>query len=86
MSSENLVASVLLVRRPVVIPKIDPVVYAFQEFSGKGDYQIDYVPAPRFTEADKNNDKREKRSIFGRHKNGVVWGRKKLKKKENKKN
>ncbi|WVZ16252.1 hypothetical protein V8G54_009234 [Vigna mungo] len=79
-SSENLVASVLLERLPVVIPKIDPVVYAFQEFSfrwrqqyqrrypdefldksearGKGDYQIDYVPAPRFTEADKNNDKR----------------------------
>ncbi|XP_052724421.1 uncharacterized protein LOC128194021 isoform X3 [Vigna angularis] len=74
MSSENLVASVLLVRRPVVIPKIDPVVYAFQEFSypdefldksearGKGDYQIDYVPAPRFTEADKNNDKRDSSS------------------------
>ncbi|BAT87500.1 hypothetical protein VIGAN_05087600 [Vigna angularis var. angularis] len=79
-SSENLVASVLFERLPVVIPKIDPVVYAFQEFSfrwrqqyqrrypdefldksdarGKGDYQIDYVPAPRFTEADKNNDKR----------------------------
>ncbi|KOM57182.1 hypothetical protein LR48_Vigan11g021400 [Vigna angularis] len=36
MSSENLVASVLLVRRPVVIPKIDPVVYAFQEFSNPG--------------------------------------------------
>ena len=25
---------------------------------GKGEYQIDYVPAPRITEADKNNDKR----------------------------
>ncbi|KAG5005668.1 hypothetical protein JHK85_024210 [Glycine max] len=32
-SSENLVASVLFERLPVVIPKIDPVVYAFQEFS-----------------------------------------------------
>lgn len=64
----------------MVVPKIDPVVYAFQEFSfrwkqqyrrvypdefykkyesrGKGDYQIDYVPAPRITEADKTNDKR----------------------------
>lgn len=25
---------------------------------GKGDYQIDYVPAPRITEADKKNDKK----------------------------
>lgn len=25
---------------------------------GKGDYKIDYAPAPRITEADKNNDKR----------------------------
>lgn len=25
---------------------------------GKGDYQMDYVPAPRITEADKTNDKR----------------------------
>jgi hypothetical protein len=25
---------------------------------GKGDYHIDYVPAPRITEADKNNDLR----------------------------
>ncbi|XP_061349828.1 uncharacterized protein LOC133295061 isoform X2 [Gastrolobium bilobum] len=79
-SSEKIVASVLFERLPVVIPKIDPVVYAFQEFSfrwrqqyqrrypdefldksearGKGDYQIDYVPAPRVTEADKNNDRR----------------------------
>ncbi|XP_027336518.1 39S ribosomal protein L46, mitochondrial isoform X3 [Abrus precatorius] len=32
-SSENLVASVLFERLPVVIPKVDPVVYAFQEFS-----------------------------------------------------
>ncbi|CAK8560769.1 unnamed protein product [Lathyrus sativus] len=79
-SSEKMVASVLFERLPVVIPKIDPVVYAFQEFSfrwrqqyqrrypdefldrsdarGKGDYQIDYVPAPRITEADKNKDLR----------------------------
>lgn len=79
-SSEKIVASVLFERLPVVVPKIDPVVYAFQEFSfrwkqqyrrvypdefykkyesrGKGDYQIDYVPAPRITEADKTNDKR----------------------------
>ncbi|KAL0379463.1 UNVERIFIED_CONTAM: hypothetical protein Sangu_0010600 [Sesamum angustifolium] len=32
-SDEKLVASVLFERLPVVIPKIDPVVYAFQEFS-----------------------------------------------------
>ncbi|XP_054783337.1 54S ribosomal protein L17, mitochondrial-like isoform X2 [Prosopis cineraria] len=79
-SSEKIVASVLFERLPVVVPKIDPVVYAFQEFSfrwqqqyrrrypdefldrsnarGKGEYQIDYVPAPRVTEADKNNDRR----------------------------
>jgi len=30
---EKIVASVLFERLPVVIPKIDPVVYAFQEFS-----------------------------------------------------
>ncbi|KAL5856192.1 hypothetical protein ACOSQ3_006026 [Xanthoceras sorbifolium] len=79
-SSEKIVASVLFERLPVVIPKIDPVVYAFQEFSfrwrqqyrrkypdefldksnsrGKGDYHMDYVPAPRVTEADKTNDKK----------------------------
>ncbi|CAA6672401.1 unnamed protein product [Spirodela intermedia] len=80
-SSENIVAAVLFERLPVVIPKIDPVVYAFQEFSfrwkqqyrrkypeevlsksdakGKGDYKIDYEPAPRVTEADRTNDRRE---------------------------
>ncbi|GAB2278399.1 hypothetical protein Dimus_013083 [Dionaea muscipula] len=79
-SGDKIVASVLFERLPVVIPKIDPVVYAFQEFSfrwqqqyrriypeefykkyesrGKGDYQIDYTPAPRMTEADKTNDRR----------------------------
>uniref|UniRef100_A0A2N9HTB7 Uncharacterized protein n=1 Tax=Fagus sylvatica TaxID=28930 RepID=A0A2N9HTB7_FAGSY len=31
---DKIVASVLFKRLPVVIPKIDPVVYAFQEFSG----------------------------------------------------
>ncbi|XP_017625238.1 uncharacterized protein LOC108468882 isoform X2 [Gossypium arboreum] len=78
---EKIVASVLFERLPVVIPKLDPVVYAFQEFSfrwrqqyrrkypdefldmsksrGKGDYQIDYVPAPRITEADKMNDRND---------------------------
>ena len=25
---------------------------------GKGEYQMDYVPAPRITEADKKNDKK----------------------------
>ncbi|KAG5251753.1 39S ribosomal protein [Salix suchowensis] len=78
--SVKIVASVLFERLPVVIPKIDPVVYAFTEFSfrwrqqfrrrypdefldksnssGKGDYQIEYEPAPRITEADKTNDKK----------------------------
>ncbi|XP_041001900.1 39S ribosomal protein L46, mitochondrial-like [Juglans microcarpa x Juglans regia] len=77
---EKILASVLFERLPVVIPKIDPVVYAFQEFSfrwrqqyrrrypdelldksnsrGRGDYQMDYEPAPRITEADKRNDKK----------------------------
>ncbi|XP_057953019.1 uncharacterized protein LOC131147258 [Malania oleifera] len=32
-SADKIVASVLFERLPVVIPKIDPVVYAFQEFS-----------------------------------------------------
>ncbi|KAG6405043.1 hypothetical protein SASPL_132625 [Salvia splendens] len=32
-SGEKIVASVLFERLPVVIPKIDPVVYAFHEFS-----------------------------------------------------
>ncbi|KAK9684723.1 hypothetical protein RND81_10G227800 [Saponaria officinalis] len=79
-TADKIVASVLFERLPVVIPKIDPVLYAFQEFSfrwkqqfrreypdefykkyesrGKGDYQIDYQPAPRITEADKSNDRR----------------------------
>ncbi|KAE7999437.1 hypothetical protein FH972_003870 [Carpinus fangiana] len=77
---EKILASVLFERLPVIIPKIDPAVYAFQEFSfrwgqqyrrrypdelldksnsrGKGDYQMDYEPAPRITEADKKNDKK----------------------------
>ncbi|CAL5397763.1 unnamed protein product [Camellia sinensis] len=79
-NTDKIVASVLFERLPVVVPKIDPIVYAFQEFSfrwrqqyrraypddflkksdarGTGDYQIDYVPAPRVTEADKTNDRR----------------------------
>lgn len=31
---------------------------------GKGDYQIDYTPAPRITEADKNNDRGYNFEIF----------------------
>ncbi|KAH0678406.1 hypothetical protein KY284_019491 [Solanum tuberosum] len=57
-NNDKIVASVLFERLPVVVPKIDPTVYAFQEFSGKGDYQIDYKPAPRISEADKTNDQR----------------------------
>lgn len=45
---------------------------------GKGDYQIDYVPAPRVTEADKNNDKRYKwilkiLQLFFSLELGIVW-------------
>ncbi|RZS03800.1 hypothetical protein BHM03_00034023 [Ensete ventricosum] len=32
-SSDKIVAAVLFERLPVVIPKIEPIVYAFQEFS-----------------------------------------------------
>ncbi|KAB2070171.1 hypothetical protein ES319_A08G139000v1 [Gossypium barbadense] len=89
---EKIVASVLFERLPVVIPKLDPVVYAFQEFSfrwrqqyrrkypdefldmsksrGKGDYQIDYVPAPRITEADKTNDRNDSNAAPSRK---PVW-------------
>ncbi|KAJ1440053.1 39S ribosomal protein L46, mitochondrial [Sesbania bispinosa] len=95
-SSEKMVASVLFERLPVVIPKIDPVVYAFQEFSfrwrqqyqrrypdefldksearGKGDYQIDYVPAPRVTEADKNNDRRSLQRALDRRLYLLLYG------------
>ncbi|TXG61497.1 hypothetical protein EZV62_012860 [Acer yangbiense] len=95
-SSEKIVASVLFERLPVVIPKIDPVVYAFQEFSfrwkqqygrkypdefldksnsrGKGDYHIDYVPAPRITEADKTNDKKSLQRALDRRLYLLLFG------------
>nr|GLL28032.1 39S ribosomal protein L46, mitochondrial-like [Ipomoea trifida] len=79
-SRDKIVASVLFERLPVVVPKIDPVVYAFQEFSfrwrqqyrreypenflkkadsrGKGEYQIDFTPAPRITE-----DRKSRKSL-----------------------
>ncbi|KAL5572951.1 hypothetical protein UlMin_022548 [Ulmus minor] len=94
--SEKVVASVLFERLPVVIPKIDPVVYAFQEFSfrwqqqyrrrypdelldksnsrGKGDYQIDYIPAPRITEADKKNDKKSLQRALDRRLYLLLFG------------
>uniref|UniRef100_A0A2P2ILD4 DECOY n=1 Tax=Rhizophora mucronata TaxID=61149 RepID=A0A2P2ILD4_RHIMU len=93
---EKIVASVLFERLPVVIPKIDPVVFAFQEFSfrwgqqyrrrypdefldksnasGKVDYQIDYVPAPRITEADKTNDKRSLQRALDRRLYLLLYG------------
>ncbi|KAL0464852.1 UNVERIFIED_CONTAM: 54S ribosomal protein L17, mitochondrial [Sesamum latifolium] len=95
-SDEKLVASVLFERLPVVIPKIDPVVYAFQEFSfrwrqqyrreypeaflkkadarGKGDYQIDFTPAPRITEADKSDDKRSLQRALDRRLYLLLFG------------
>ncbi|KAM6584743.1 hypothetical protein CsatB_011745 [Cannabis sativa] len=95
-NSERIVASVLFERLPVVVPKIDPVVYAFQEFSfrwqqqfrrrypdelldksnsrGKGDYHIDYVPAPRITEADKNNDKKSLQRALDRRLYLLLYG------------
>lgn len=94
---EKIVASVLFERLPVVIPKIDPVVYAFQEFSfrwqqqyrrrypdefldkadsrGKGDYQIDYEPAPRITEADKKNDKKSLQRALDRRLYLLLYGK-----------
>ncbi|XP_073045071.1 uncharacterized protein [Primulina eburnea] len=93
---EKIIASVLFERLPVVVPKIDPVLYAFQEFSfrwrqqylreypeaflkksdarGKGDYQIDYTPAPRITEADKNNDKRSLQRALDRRLYLLLYG------------
>ncbi|KAL2906906.1 39S ribosomal protein L46 mitochondrial [Bienertia sinuspersici] len=43
-STDKLVASVLFERLPIVVPKIDPVVYAFQEFSfrWKQQYRREY--------------------------------------------
>ncbi|KAH7684209.1 large subunit ribosomal protein L46 protein [Dioscorea alata] len=95
--TEKIVAAVLFERLPVVIPKIDPVVYAFQEFSfrwgqqyrrkypdevlakadarGKGDYQIDYVPAPRITEADKTNDLKSLQRALDRRLYLLLYGR-----------
>ncbi|KAK6920066.1 Alpha/beta hydrolase fold-1 [Dillenia turbinata] len=94
---DKIVASVLFERLPVVIPKIDPVVYAFQEFSfrwgqqfrrrypdavlgksearGKGDYQIDYVPAPRITEADKTNDRKSLQRALDRRLYLLLYGK-----------
>ncbi|XP_047310497.1 54S ribosomal protein L17, mitochondrial [Impatiens glandulifera] len=93
---DQIVASVLFERLPVVIPKIDPVLYAFQDFSfqwrqqyrkpypdeflnksearGKGNYQVEYVPAPRITEADKNNDKRSLKRALDRRLYLLVLG------------
>lgn len=94
--SEKIVASVLFERLPVIIPKIDPVVYAFQEFSfrwrqqyrriypeellekssstEKGEYQIDYEPAPRITEADKQNDKKSLQRALDRRLYLLLYG------------
>ncbi|CAN1138484.1 39S ribosomal protein L46, mitochondrial [Linum perenne] len=96
-SSEKIVASVLFERLPVVIPKIDPVVYAFQEFSfrwrqqysrrypdeflnksnsrAQGDYQIDYVPAPRITKADKENDRKSLQRALDRRLYLLLYGK-----------
>jgi len=96
-NSDKIVGSVLFERLPVVVPKIDPVVYAFQEFSfrwrqqyrraypdeflkksdarGKGDYQMDYVPAPRVTEADKTNDKRSLQRALDRRLYLLLYGK-----------
>lgn len=96
VENEKIVASVLFERLPVVIPQIDPVVYAFQEFSfrwrqqfrraypeeflkksdarGKGDYHIDFEPAPRITEADKTNDKRSLKRALDRRLYLLIYG------------
>ncbi|XP_009784201.1 uncharacterized protein LOC107789156 [Nicotiana tabacum] len=96
LNNDKIVASVLFERLPVVVPKIDPTVYAFQEFSfrwrqqyrreypesflkksdtrGKGDYQIDYKPAPRISEADKANDQRSLQRALDRRLYLLVHG------------
>ncbi|XP_010559102.1 PREDICTED: 54S ribosomal protein L17, mitochondrial [Tarenaya hassleriana] len=96
-SSDKIVASVVFERLPIVLPKIDPVVYAFQEFSfrwgqqyrrrypdefldlaksrAKGEYHIDYVPAPRITEADKSNDKKSLQRALDRRLYLLVYGK-----------
>ncbi|XP_076917198.1 uncharacterized protein LOC143577170 [Bidens hawaiensis] len=93
---EKIVASVLFERLPVIIPQVDPVVYAFQEFSfnwrqqfrraypeeflkksdarGKGEYQIDFKPAPRITEADKTNDKKSLQRALDRRLYLLLYG------------
>ncbi|KAI3869405.1 hypothetical protein MKW92_004918 [Papaver armeniacum] len=95
-NADKIVAAVLFERLPVVVPKIDPVVYAFQEFSyrwgqqyrrkypddvlgksdarGKGDIQIEYVPAPRITEADKNNDRKSLQRALDRRLYLLLYG------------
>ncbi|CAM8999338.1 unnamed protein product [Rhodiola kirilowii] len=95
-SEEKIVAAVLFERLPVVIPKIEPIVYAFQEFSfrwrqqyrrvypdemldkaagrGKGDYHIDYEPAPRITEADKTNDTKSLQRALDRRLYLLLYG------------
>lgn len=95
-NNDKIVASVLFERLPVVVPKIDPTVYSFQEFSfrwrqqyrreypesflkksdtrGKGDYQIDYKPAPRISEADKTNDQRSLQRALDRRLYLLVHG------------
>ncbi|KAH6774778.1 decoy [Perilla frutescens var. hirtella] len=95
-SGEKIVAAVLFERLPIVIPKIHPVEYAFQEFSfrwqqqfrreypeaflkksdarGKGDYNIEYTPAPRITEADKANDKRSLQRALDRRLYLLIYG------------
>ncbi|KAL2535283.1 decoy [Forsythia ovata] len=95
-NNDKIVASVVFERLPVVIPKIDPAVYAFQEFSfrwrqqyrreypeaflkksdsrGKGDYQIEFDPAPRITEADKSNNKRSLQRALDRRLYLLLYG------------
>ncbi|RHN49555.1 hypothetical protein MtrunA17_Chr7g0275751 [Medicago truncatula] len=41
---------------------------------GKGDYQIDYVPAPRVTEADKSNDQRSLQRALDRRLYLLLYG------------
>ncbi|MBA0646220.1 hypothetical protein Goklo_014201 [Gossypium klotzschianum] len=41
---------------------------------GKGDYQIDYVPAPRITEADKTNDRKSLQRALDRRLYLLLYG------------
>ncbi|KAF8379598.1 hypothetical protein HHK36_029039 [Tetracentron sinense] len=49
-------------------------VLAKSDARGKGDYQIDYTPSPRVTEADKTNDRRSFQTVLDRRLFLLLYG------------